>query len=268
MQRRLGRKKVGKKLLTEVPVRFVAFDLLEREGMDVRHQTLDWRRNELEELVNKFQQSESPTSHLKSTIQLSPVVPSESWDSVARSRQSARDMEAEGLMLKRRDSLYQGGRTKGNWWKWKVAPWTFDAVLLYAQRGHGRRASLYTDFTFAVWDGDLLVPCAKAYSGLTDEELRIVDKFVRENTKEKFGPVRSVSPKLVMELACEGIQPSPRHKSGVAVRFPRILRLRTDKRPEMADTLDSLKQRIIHRDRDDRLRIDDSPRDALGNDDE
>lgn len=268
MQRRLGRKKVGKKLLTEVPVRFVAFDLLERDGTDVRHQTLDWRRRELEELVNKSQLKDSPASYLKSTIQLSPTVPCESWDSVARSRHSARDMEAEGLMLKRRDSLYQGGRTRGNWWKWKVAPWTFDAVLLYAQRGHGRRASLYTDFTFAVWDGDLLVPCAKAYSGLTDEELRAVDKFVRENTKEKFGPVRSVAPKLVMELACEGIQPSPRHKSGVAVRFPRILRLRMDKSPEMADTLDSLKQRLTHRERDDGSLIDDMPRAASGNNDE
>lgn len=247
MQRRLGRKKVGKKLLAEVPIRFVAFDLLEREGVDVRDQIFDWRRRQLEELFNEHLRKESLDSNLHNAIQLSPTVPSESWDSVAQSRQSARSMEAEGLMLKRKDSPYQGGRTKGNWWKWKVAPWTFDAVLLYAQRGHGRRASLYTDFTFAVWDGDQLVPCAKAYSGLTDDELRTVDKYVRDNTKEKFGPVRSVAPKLVMELACEGIQLSPRHKSGIAVRFPRILRLRPDKSPEMADTLESLKQRLaIH----------------------
>lgn len=262
MQRRLGRKKVGKKLLAEVPVRFVAFDLLELEGADLRNQSLDQRRRKLEELINRSQHDESIRSQPEKAIQLSPTVSSDAWDSIARSRQSARDMEAEGLMLKRRDSLYQGGRTKGNWWKWKVAPWTFDAVLLYAQRGHGRRASLYTDFTFAVWDGDQLVPCAKAYSGLTDDELRIVDKFVRENTKEKFGPVRSVAPKLVMELACEGIQPSTRHKSGVAVRFPRILRIRSDKSPEMADTLDSLKQRIAFRDADGK------PVDALGNIDE
>ena len=257
MQRRLGRRKVGRKLLAEVPVRFVAFDLLEKEGRDVRDQPLEWRREELERLLKAVQNPHGlqtttvPSCTVPSCTvpswQISPIVPGDSWDAIAQARQEARKIEAEGLVLKRKSSPYSGGRTKGVWWKWKVAPWTFDAVLLYAQRGHGRRASLYTDFTFAVWDGDHLVPCAKAYSGLTDDELRTVDRFVRENTQEKFGPVRSVAPKLVMELACEGIQPSSRHKSGVAVRFPRILRLRMDKTPDMADTLDSLKQRIVDR---------------------
>ncbi|AMV30823.1 Putative DNA ligase-like protein [Pirellula sp. SH-Sr6A] len=247
MQRRLGRRKVGRKLLTEVPVRFVAFDLLELDGRDVRDQPLEWRRAALENLRSALGDPTLAESTQDPIWNISPIVSGDSWDAIALAREGAREIEAEGLVVKRKSSPYSGGRTKGVWWKWKVAPWTFDAVLLYAQRGHGRRASLYTDFTFAVWDGDLLVPCAKAYSGLTDDELRAVDRFVRENTREKFGPVRSVAPKLVMEIACEGIQPSTRHKSGVAVRFPRILRLRLDKTPDLADSLDSLKQRIVDR---------------------
>jgi DNA ligase 1 len=143
-------------------------------------------------------------------------------------------------MLKRRDAPYGVGRRKGAWWKWKVEPFTIDAVLIYAQRGHGRRASLYTDYTFGVWKDGELVPFAKAYSGLTDEEIRKVDSFVRRNTLQRFGPVRTVKPELVFELAFEGIQRSPRHKSGVAVRFPRMLRWRTDKRPEDADSLETI----------------------------
>jgi DNA ligase-1 len=144
-------------------------------------------------------------------------------------------------MLKRRASPYGVGRRRGDWWKWKVSPFTVDAVLLYAQPGHGRRAGLFTDFTFGVWDGDALVPFAKAYSGLSDEEIRAVDAFVRRNTVERFGPVRTVVPELVFELAFEGIQRSTRHKSGIAVRFPRMSRWRHDKRPEDADTLDTVR---------------------------
>jgi DNA ligase-1 len=147
-------------------------------------------------------------------------------------------------MLKQRDSPYGVGRPRGIWWKWKVTPFTVDAVLVYAQRGHGQRASLYTDYTFALWKNGELVPFAKAYSGLTDEEIRRVDAFVRRHTLEKFGPVRRVEPLLVFELAFEGIQLSARHKSGVAVRFPRIQRWREDKRAEEADSLDSLRARI------------------------
>jgi DNA ligase-1 len=149
-------------------------------------------------------------------------------------------MNAEGLMLKRKDAPYDVGRVRGTWWKWKIAPYTIDAVLIYAQKGHGRRASLFTDYTFALWDDDKLVPFAKAYSGLDDKEIRKVDRFVRENTKESFGPVRSVTPTLVMELAFEGLQRSKRHKSGIATRFPRILRWRQDKQAKDANRLNDL----------------------------
>jgi DNA ligase-1 len=150
-------------------------------------------------------------------------------------------MNAEGLMLKKRDGAYGVGRRKGGWWKWKVQPYAVDAVMIYAQAGHGRRASLHTDYTFAVWDNGVLVPFAKAYSGLTDAEIRELDAWIRKNTTEKFGPVRAVKPEHVFELGFEGIQPSPRHKSGVAVRFPRILRWRTDKKAEEADTIEILR---------------------------
>ncbi|HKP76583.1 MAG TPA: ATP-dependent DNA ligase, partial [Longimicrobiaceae bacterium] len=162
------------------------------------------------------------------------------WDDVRQAYRDARQTAREGLMLKRADSPYRVGRKRGDWWKWKVEPFTVDCVLIYAQRGHGRRASLYTDYTFAVWSGGELVPFAKAYSGLTDEEIRRVDGFVRRNTLQRFGPVRAVKPELVFELGFEGIQRSPRHKSGIAVRFPRMLRWRTDKRPEDADSLETI----------------------------
>jgi DNA ligase-1 len=160
---------------------------------------------------------------------------------LAQARERSREINAEGLMLKRRSSPYRVGRQRGEWWKWKIAPYTIDAVLIYAQRGSGKRASLYTDYTFAVWDNGQLVPFAKAYSGLTDAEIRQVDAFIRRNTVEKFGPVRTVKPELVFELAFEGIQRSNRHKSGIAVRFPRILRRRTDKTIEEADSLETIK---------------------------
>ncbi len=186
--------------------------------------------------------SASPLLRFSPTpLLLSPIVTATDWNDLAAQWAMSRERNVEGMMLKRRESAYRVGRVRGDWWKWKVAPYTVDAVLIYAQRGSGKRASLYTDYTFAVWDGDRLVPFAKAYSGLTDEEIRQVDAFVRRNTLEKFGPVRTVTPELVFELAFEGIQRSARHKSGIAVRFPRILRWRHDKRPADADTIETVR---------------------------
>jgi DNA ligase-1 len=179
---------------------------------------------------------------LEERLMPSPVVKVESWDDARREQARSREMLAEGLMLKRRDSEYGVGRRKGGWWKWKVQPFSVDAVMIYAQAGHGRRASLHTDYTFAVWDGDQLVPFAKAYSGLTDAEIRELDNWIRRNTLEKFGPVRRVEPVQVFELGFEGIQKSTRHKSGVAVRFPRILRWRTDKPAAEADHVEALQK--------------------------
>ena len=232
LQRRIGRKVLGPKILSEVPVVLLAYDLLEVDGADVREQPFAWRRARLEALVR-----ETPSA---GRILLSPAVHADDWDGVLQAHRDARARGAEGLMLKRMDGAYGVGRRKGGWWKWKVEPFTLDAVLIYAQRGHGRRASLYTDYTFGVWKDGELVPFAKAYSGLTDAEIRKVDAFVRRNTLQRFGPVRTVKPELVFELAFEGIQRSPRHKSGVAVRFPRMLRWRTDKKPEDADSLDTI----------------------------
>jgi DNA ligase-1 len=181
------------------------------------------------------------TSFSAGRLVLSPAVQADEWAALAEARERARELGAEGLMLKRLDSAYGVGRRKGDWWKWKVEPYAVDAVLMYAQAGSGRRAGLFTDYTFGVWDGDRLVAFAKAYSGLTDAEIRKVDGFVRRNTIEKHGPVRVVRPELVFELAFEGIQASSRHKSGVAVRFPRINRWRTDKRPGEADTLETVR---------------------------
>jgi DNA ligase-1 len=234
LQRRIGRKVLGPKILAEVPVVLLAYDLLEIEGADVREEPLHWRRARLEELIVSL-----PTG-ATDRLPLSPIVPAQDWDAVTDAYRGARDRAAEGLMLKRLDSSYRTGRRRGDWWKWKVEPFTLDAVMVYAQRGHGRRASLYTDYTFAVWKEGELVPFAKAYSGLTDAEIRRVDAWVRRNSLQKFGPVRTVKPELVFELAFEGIQRSPRHKSGVAVRFPRILRWREDKKPEDADSLETI----------------------------
>lgn len=231
LQRRIGRKTVGKKLMTEVPVMFHAFDCLEFEGVDVRAQPLSSRRERLRALVEQYQ----PPG-----LYLNPTISMPSWSDLAEIRSKSRDHNAEGVMIKRKDAAYAVGRVRGVWWKWKLAPHTVDAVLIYAQRGHGKRASLYTDYTFAVWSGEELVPFAKAYSGLTDAEIRRVDRFVRENTSQRFGPVRSVKPELVMELAFEGLRRSTRHKSGIATRFPRIVRIRTDKTPADADKLDDL----------------------------
>ncbi len=233
LQRRIGRKKVGPKLLAEVPIVLIAYDLLELGGEDVRERPLAWRRARLEELLSG--------TWTGARLVPSPTVDVGTWELVASARRRAREEGAEGLMLKRRDAPYGVGRRRGPWWKWKVEPFTADAVMVYAQAGHGRRASLHTDYTFAVWDGGELVPFAKAYSGLTDAEIRRLDAWIRRNTLEKFGPVRVVKPEQVFELAFEGIQPSPRHKSGLAVRFPRILRWRADKPPREADSLDTLR---------------------------
>lgn len=235
LQQRIGRKRLSPKLLKEAPVAIMVYDLLEWQGEDMRPQPLAERRQILQNLVATLDGQEGLAIHL------SPLVQTPSWTEATTIRKASRANRAEGFMLKRLDSPYQVGRIKGDWWKWKIDPFTIDAVMIYAQRGSGRRASLYTDYTFAVWDGEELVPFTKAYSGLTDAEIRQVDAFVRRNTKERFGPVRSVTPELVMEIAFEGIQKSTRHKSGVALRFPRIARWRKDKPINEADTIETLR---------------------------
>lgn len=237
LQRRIGRKTVGKKLLSEVPVRLVPFDLLELGGEDFREQPFRIRRMELDRVVAGCPE-----------LSPSPLLAAATWAEVRHLREAAREANAEGLMLKGWETPYAVGRKRGIWWKWKVTPMTVDAVLIYAQRGSGRRASLYTDYTFALWDDNgSLVPFAKAYSGLTDAEIREVDAFIRRHTLEKFGPVRTVKPELVMELAFEGIQLSKRHKSGVAVRFPRIANWRRDKPPAEADRLSEIHRLLAAR---------------------
>ena len=231
LQRRINRKKVGRKLLHEVPVVFHAFDLLEQDGNDLR--SLPWRqrRDHLESLMSRLQDPQ---------LKITELISARSWADWTEIRTHSRERHSEGLMLKRVDAPYDVGRVRGTWWKWKVEPYTIDAVLIYAQKGHGKRSNLFSDYTFAVWKDDELVPFAKAYSGLTNAELREVDRFVRTNTKEAFGPVRSVQPELVMELAFEGLQASTRHKSGVATRFPRISRWRQDKAAKDANTLEDV----------------------------
>ncbi len=242
LQPRITRKSLSKKVLADSPAAFLAYDLLEDEGRDWRTRPLFERRARLDEIAGAL-----GNTLAVDLLRVSPEVSAPDWNALATLRDESRERSVEGLMLKGRESMYGVGRTKasGTWWKWKVEPYAIDAVLLYAQRGHGRRASLYTDFTFAVWDEAegvrTLVPFAKAYSGLTDEEMRKVDAIVRKTTIEKFGPVRSVTPTLVFEIGFEGIQASPRHKSGIAVRFPRMLRWRTDKQIDDADTLTMLK---------------------------
>jgi DNA ligase-1 len=229
LQKRLGRKDPSKKILAESPVIFLAFDLLEFEGEDWRERPLDERRAKLSDVVHGIPGG--------SVFDTSGQVRAPDWETLAIARSKSREMGTEGLMLKRRGSAYGVGRTRGDWWKWKIEPYTLDAVLIYAQKGHGKRASLYTDYTFGIWKDEELVPFAKAYSGLTDAEIREVDDFIRRNTVERFGPVRTVKPELVFELGFEGIQRSKRHKSGIAVRFPRMLRIRHDKAIREANTV-------------------------------
>ena len=234
LQRRIGRKTLGAKLLSEVPVILQCYDLLEFQAADIRPLEFKTRREYLEKTI------ENLDDESKKTLRLTEPIEAGNWIELEEKRTASRSLKVEGMMLKQLNSPYRTGRHRGDWWKWKIEPMTIDAVLLYAQKGTGKRANLFTDYTFAVWSGGELVPFAKAYSGLTDAEIRKVDHFVRNNTKETFGPVRSVTPKLVFELAFEAIQKSSRHKSGVAVRFPRILRWRTDKTIEQADSLASI----------------------------
>jgi DNA ligase-1 len=237
LQRRIGRKTVGRKLLADVPAAFLAFDLLEREGRDFRAAPLIRRREALAALLAAADAA---------PLMLSPEVPAPDWPTLGDLHGESRRRGVEGFMLKRRDSAYQVGRRRGDWWKWKIAPLTLDAVLIYAQRGHGRRAGLYTDYTFAVRQEADLVPFAKAYSGLSDAEIRQVDRFIQHNTLQRFGPVRSVRPELVFEIAFEGLRPSTRHKSGVSVRFPRIARWRRDKTAAEADTVETLRRLLLN----------------------
>ncbi len=232
LQTRIGRKNVTASILKKAPVVMRLYDLLEWEGKDLRQKPQAERRQRLEELYNGI-----PGNPL---LQLSETVSFQSWEELADIRSRSREIQSEGIMLKHKQGTYQVGRKKGDWWKWKVEPLTIDAVMIYAMRGHGRRANLYTDYTFAVWKGEELVPFTKAYSGLTDAEFRKVDAFVKRNTVERFGPVRSVKPELVFEIAFEGIQKSKRHKSGVALRFPRMKRWRQDKPVKEANTLADL----------------------------
>jgi DNA ligase-1 len=298
LQQRIGRKVVSKKMLEEIPVIVMAYDLLEYKGEDIRALPLVSRREMLTRIACGLPDANSEATNnddgdvhtqteghqtnaialkddtrcdttgdgeqlhlpimtgefspetmraygtcqrIDTRLRLSPLITEESWDDLLITRSRARELNVEGLMLKRADSPYKVGRQRGDWWKWKVNPYTIDAVIISAQRGSGKRASLYSDYTFGVWDGDTLVPVAKAYSGLTDEEVRKVDSFVRQNTLGKYGPVRVVKPELVFELGFEGIQKSTRHKSGVAVRFPRMLRWRTDKPATEADSIETLK---------------------------
>ncbi len=232
LQRRIGRQKLTPQVLAEAPLAFMAYDLLEEDGHDIRDRPLSERRRRLDALLEA---AASPA------LRASPVVEGGDWDELARRREESRSRRVEGMMLKRLSSPYRTGRRKGDWWKWKIAPFTLDAVLLYAHPGHGRRASLFTDYTFAVRDGETLVPMARAYSGLSDAEIAELDAWVRRHTRERHGPTRVVEPTQVFELAFEGLQRSNRHRSGVAVRFPRILRWRKDKPAPEADTLESVR---------------------------
>jgi DNA ligase 1 len=230
LQQRIGRQKQVAQMVRTVPVVFMAYDILEDRGEDIRARPLAERRGRLE-------------THLPSAavLRTSQIVTAPSWSELAALRQHSRARGVEGLMLKRRSSAYGVGRRRGDWWKWKIDPYTIDAVLIYAQPGSGRRASLLTDYTFGVWDHGELVPIAKAYSGLSNDEIAEMDKWIRRHTRERFGPVRHVEPVHVFELGFEGIARSPRHRSGIAVRFPRMLRWRTDKKAEEADTLDHVR---------------------------
>jgi len=236
LQTRISRKNLSKKILEANPAVMIAYDLLEFKGKDIRELPISERRTLLDDVVKNSNQT---------CLLISPLINFQSWEELLEIRKNSRAMNSEGIMLKKLDSSYQVGRKRGSWWKWKVDPMSVDAVLIYAMKGHGRRANLYSDYTFAVWNNDgQLVTFTKAYSGLADEEIKAVDSFVKNNTIEKFGPVRSVKPELVFEIGFEGIQKSSRHKSGIALRFPRMLRWRKDKKAEEADRLSSLEALI------------------------
>ena len=231
LQQRIGRQRKVREVAADVPAVFLAYDVLESASEDIRAMPLGVRRARLVDLVTNT-----------GPLRLSEEVGGSTWEALALRRDESRARHVEGLMLKRWSSPYRPGRRRGDWWKWKIDPFTVDAVLIYAQPGSGRRASLFTDYTFGVWDGDELVPVAKAYSGLSDDEIDEVDRWVRRHTIDRFGPVSAVEPVHVFELGFERIARSTRHKSGIAVRFPRILRWRRDKPPQEADTLESLRR--------------------------
>jgi DNA ligase 1 len=233
LQQRLNRKKINKKQLEDAPIGFFVYDILEYEAKDFREEPLSVRRKILEQLIGDL--DESP-------VIISPVINCNTWEDLAELRQTSRSINSEGIMLKKLSSHYHSGRKRGDWWKWKINPYTVDAVMIYAQKGSGRRANFFTDYTFAVRDGENLVTIAKAYSGLTDKEIKEVNSFVTRNAIEKFGPVRTVKPELVFEIAFEGIAESKRHKAGLALRFPRILRWRKDKKADEINTLEDLRQ--------------------------
>ncbi|UYQ91840.1 ATP-dependent DNA ligase [Chitinophaga horti] len=232
LQTRIGRKNVTKKQLQEAPVVLLSYDLLEWQGKDIRERPLQERRALLVQLVEEINHP---------ALRLSASITFDHWEDLTRLRLTARDQGSEGLMLKRLSSPYQVGRKRGDWWKWKVDPLVIDAVMIYAQKGHGRRSNLYTDYTFAVRDGEQLIPFTKAYSSLTDKEIAQVDNWIRRNSLEKFGPVRTVKAELVFEIAFEGIAASSRHKSGIALRFPRMNRWRQDKKADEINTLEDLR---------------------------
>ncbi|MFD2287353.1 ATP-dependent DNA ligase [Pedobacter petrophilus] len=233
LQQRLNRKTINKKQLEDAPIGFFVYDILEFEAKDFREHPLSERRAVLEQLIGNLEES---------AVILSPVINCKSWEELAELRQTSRSINSEGIMLKKLSSHYHSGRKRGDWWKWKINPYTVDAVMIYAQKGSGRRANFFTDYTFAVRDGENLVTIAKAYSGLTDKEIKEVNSFVTKNAIEKFGPVRTVKPELVFEIAFEGIAESKRHKAGLALRFPRILRWRKDKKADEINTLEDLRQ--------------------------
>ncbi|WP_443947187.1 ATP-dependent DNA ligase [Pedobacter sp. AW1-32] len=234
LQQRLNRKTITKKQLEDAPIGFYTYDILEFEAKDIREEPLIKRREILSALVEQL--------GAQSPVVLSPIVSCKTWQELAEKRETSRDLNSEGIMLKKCNSHYHSGRKRGDWWKWKVNPYTVDAVMIYAQKGSGRRANFFTDYTFAVRDGENLVTIAKAYSGLTDKEIKEVNAFVTRNAIEKFGPVRTVKPELVFEIAFEGIAESKRHKAGLALRFPRILRWRKDKNASEINTLEDLEQ--------------------------
>jgi DNA ligase-1 len=234
LQQRLNRKTINKSQLKDAPIGFYIYDLLEYKAADIRTEPLSERRRLLEEIVSQM-------SHTDVAI-LSPVIEFNDWEQLAEIRKGSRDNNSEGIMLKKLSSFYHSGRKRGDWWKWKINPYTVDTVMIYAQKGSGRRANHFTDYTFAVRDGENLITVAKAYSGLTDKEIKEVDSFVKKNAIEKFGPVRTVKPELVFEIAFEGIAESKRHKAGLALRFPRIARWRKDKVAAEINTLDDLRQ--------------------------
>ena len=238
LQQRIGRQKQVAQMVRAVPAVLMAYDMLEDEGEDVRAQPLDERRRRLVHRLTAGRGGEAA----EGVLRVSPIVHAATWEALAEERSASRARGVEGLMLKRRSSPYGVGRKRGDWWKWKIEPYTIDAVLVYAQPGSGRRASLLTDYTFAVWDGPELVPIAKAYSGLSNAEIDEMDRWIRRHTRERFGPVRHVEPTHVFELGFEGIARSPRHRSGIAVRFPRMLRWRRDKTAAEADTLDAVRR--------------------------